>query len=110
MYHNGSLLVCDDKNFNIKASKRELVCLKIEVNEYMHLTASTTSFSNPHSLGDLKNNRGCIFKISKDIGSYMWAGRSVKPIVIRNWNIPEKDLNDYYINKKRFHTMNGLIE
>lgn len=109
MYHNGSLLVCDDKNFNIKASKRELVCLKIEVNEYMHLTASTTSFSNPHSLGDLKNNRGCVFKISKDIGSYMWAGRSVKPIVIRNWNIPEKDLNDYYINKKRFRNNKNVV-
>lgn len=109
MYHNGSLLVCDDKNFNIKASKRELVCLKIEVNEYMHLTATTTSFSNPFSLGDLKKHRSCVFQISKDIGSFMWAGRSVKPIVIQDWNISEKDLNDYYINKKRFRDNKNVV-
>ena len=47
MYNDGSLLVCDDKNFGARKSRKELVCLKIEVNEYMNLTARTTSFSNP---------------------------------------------------------------
>lgn len=39
MYNDGSLLVCDDKNFNIPKSRKELVCLKIEVNEYLNSAA-----------------------------------------------------------------------
>ena len=38
MYNNGVLLLCDDKNFLIPQSRKELVCLKVEVNEYMNLT------------------------------------------------------------------------
>ena len=33
MYNNGVLLLCDDKNFLIPQSRKELVCLKVEVNE-----------------------------------------------------------------------------
>ena len=50
MYNNGSLLICDDKNFLIPKSKKELVCLKIEVNDFLILTAKTTSFSSPKTM------------------------------------------------------------
>ena len=52
MYNDGSLLVCDDKNFGTRKSRKELVCLNIEVNEYLNLTARTTSFSNPFNEKD----------------------------------------------------------
>ena len=45
MYNDGSLLVCDNTNFGIQ--KRELVCLKVEVNKYMNLVANTQSFTHP---------------------------------------------------------------
>lgn len=57
MYNDGSLLVCDDKNFNVPKSRKELVCLKIEVNEYMNLIARTTSFPILHLTRNLANAR-----------------------------------------------------
>ena len=47
MYNDGSLLVRDDTNFGIRPSKQDLVCLKMEINEYMNLTAKTASFTHP---------------------------------------------------------------
>ena len=71
MYNDGSLLVCDDKNFGAHKSRKELVCLKIEVNEYMNLTARTTSFSNPFNEKELAKYKTCTFQIAKDFdGDY----------------------------------------
>lgn len=100
MYNDGSLLVCDDKNFNAPKSRKELVCLKIEVNEYMNLTAKTTSFSNPSSYKDLFKHKNCVFRVGNDVGGFLWDGRSVNPIVIRTGE--EYNLQELYIPKKRF--------
>ena len=102
MYNDGSLLICDDKNFNIPKSRQELVCLKIEVNEYMNLIARTTSFSNPSSFTELKRRKNCVFRISNDIGGYLWEGRSVKPIVVKDFKDGDYNLKELYILKKRF--------
>ena len=102
MYNDGSLLVCDDKNFNIPKSRQELVCLKIEVNEYMNLIARTTSFSNPSSFKELARHKNCVFRVSNDIGGYLWEGRSVKPIVVKDFKDGDYDLKELYILKKRF--------
>lgn len=102
MYNDGSLLVCDDKNFNIPKSRQELVCLKIEVNEYMNLIARTTSFSNPSSFKELARHKNCVFRVSNDIGGYLWEGRSVKPIVVKDFKEGDYNLKELYILKKRF--------
>lgn len=102
MYNDGSLLVFDDKNFNVPKSRQELVCLKIEVNEYMNLIARTTSFSNPSSFKELAKHKNCVFRVSNDIGGYLWEGRSVKPIVIKEFKDGDYDLKELYILKKRF--------
>lgn len=102
MYNDGSLLVCDDKNFNIPKSRKELVCLKIEVNEYMNLTAKTTSFSNPISYNALRGRKKCVFRIGKDFGGYLWEGQSVKPIVIKDFKDGDYNLQELLIPKKRF--------
>lgn len=102
MYNDGSLLICDDKNFNMPKSRQELVCLKIEVNEYMNLIARTTSFSNPSSLMELKRRKNCVFGVSNDIGGPLWEGRSVKPIVIKDFKDGDYNLKELYILKKRF--------
>lgn len=102
MYNDGSLLVCDDKNFNIPKSRKELVCLKIEVNEYMNLTAKTTSFSNPISYNALRGRKKCVFRIGKDVGGYLWEGQSVKPIVVKDFKDGDYNLQELLIPKKRF--------
>lgn len=102
MYNDGSLLVCDDKNFNIPKSRQELVCLKIEVNEYMNLIARTTSFSNPSSYKELAKHKNCVFRVGNDIGGYLWEGRSVKPIVVKDFKDGDYNLKELYILKKRF--------
>ena len=102
MYNDGSLLVCDDKNFNIPKSRQELVCLKIEINEYMNLIAKTTSFSNPSSYKELASHKNCVFRVSNDIGGYLWEGRSVKPIVVKDFKDGNYNLKELYILKKRF--------
>jgi len=102
MYNDGSLLVRDDKNFGVLKSRKELVCLKIEVNEYMNLTAQTSSFSNPFNEKELYRHRNCAFQVAKDIDGEFWSGQSVKPIVIKNLKNGEYDLNKIFIQKKNF--------
>ena len=102
MYNDGSLLVCDDKNFNAPKSRKELVCLKIEVNEYMNLTAKTTSFSNPSSYKELNKHKNCVFHVGKDVGGYLWEGQSVKPIVIREVKNDGYNLQELYVQKKKY--------
>lgn len=102
MYNNGSLLVCDDKNFGVRKSRNELVCLKIEVNEYMNLIARTTSFSNPSDEADLSRHKTCTFQISKDLNGDFWSGQSLKPIIIKNVKDGEYDLKKLFIQKKKF--------
>lgn len=102
MYNDGALLICDDKNFNVPKSRQELVCLKVEVNEYMNLTAKTTSFSNPSSYNDLRRRKKCVFKVGKDIGGCLWEGQSVKPVVIKDFKDGDFNLKELYVQKKRF--------
>ena len=109
MYNNGSLLLCDDKNFMIPRSRKELVCLKIEVNEYMNLIARTVSFSNPRSVEELKRKRQCVFQESDDIHGQWWSGLSVKPVVIKEIKTKELLLDRLYIQKKRFSDDHNIV-
>lgn len=102
MYNDGSLMVCDDKNFNMPKSRKELVCLKIEVNEYMNLTARTTSFSNPASYKELRKHKNCAFSVATDVGGFLWEGNSVKPIVIKDFKDGDYNLKEVFVLKKRF--------
>ncbi len=109
MYNNGSLLVCDDKNFGTRKSRKELVCLNIEVNEYMNLTARTTSFSNPFNEKELLKHKNCTFQIAKDFDGEFWSGQSVKPIIIKDVKKGEYDLNKLFIQKKNFKDNKNLV-
>lgn len=109
MYSNGFLLLCDDKNFLVPASRKELVCLKVEVNEYMNLTAKTTSFSHPRTLEDLKKHGNSVFQIAKDVDGTLWEGHALKPVVIKNIDERKADLSEYFIQKKRFSDNHNLV-
>lgn len=109
MYNDGSLLISDDKNFLVKKSRKELVCLKIEVNEYMNLTASTTSFSNPASLDYLKRKGRCVFKVSSSIDGQWFSGMSVKPVLLKDVDMKNVNLQELYIKKKRFADNHNLV-
>ena len=109
MYNDGSLLVCDDKNFGARKSRKELVCLKIEVNEYMILTARTTSFSNPYNEIDLLKHRTCTFQVAKDFDGDYWSGQAVKPIIIKSVKSGEYDLKKLFIQKKNFKDNKNLV-
>ena len=109
MYNNASLLLCDDKNFLVSKSRKELVCLKIEVNEYLNLIAKTTSFSNPRNEEELRRKGYCIFQVSKDIGGQWWPGLSVKPVDIKRIKSKEINLQDFYISKKRCSDKHNIV-
>lgn len=109
MYNDGSLLVCDDKNFGARKSRKELLCLKIEVNEYMILTARTTSFSNPYNEKDLLKHRTCTFQVAKDFDGDYWSGQAVKPIIIKSVKSGEYDLKKLFIQKKNFKDNKNLV-
>ena len=109
MYNNGVLLLCDDKNFLIPHSRKELVCLKVEVNEYMNLTAKTTSFSNPKSIDELRKKQTCVFQVSKDISGQWWSGLAVKPVVIRKMKGNKPELESLYVQKKRFPDKHNIV-
>ncbi len=109
MYNNGCLLLCDDKNYLIPKSKKELVCLKIEVNDYMVLTAKTTSFSNPKTIEELHKTRKSVFQVSKDIYGQWWSGLAVKPVILKKIKNNDLRLEDFYIQKKRFKDNHNIV-
>ena len=109
MYNNGVLLLCDDKNFLISQSRKELVCLKIEVNEYMNLTAKTTSFSNPKNVDELRKIQTCVFQVSKDVHGQWWSGLAVKPVVLRKMKGSKPELESLYVQKKRFPDKHNIV-
>lgn len=109
MYNNGSLLVCDDQNFGVSKSRKELVCLKVEVNAYMNISAQTMSFTNPKDDKELRRHSNCVFLQSKEMDGTMWLGRSIKPIVIKGeGSIPYK-LDELYISGKRFKLSHNIV-
>ncbi len=105
MYNNGALYICDDKNFLISEKKKELVCLKIEVNEYLNLTATTKSFSHPQSEESLKWHYDCVFQENDVVDGDLWSGCTVKPIVIKSLG-KAIDLDKLYIMKKYLSNKN----
>lgn len=100
MYNDGCLLLCDDRNFLACESTTELVCLKIEVNEYMNLTAKTASFAHPISLNGLRKWGNRVFQAGRDVNGQWWPGLSVKPVVLKKLNPKDIKLDDLYIQKK----------
>ncbi len=108
MYNNGSLLICDDKNFLIPKSKKELVCLKIEVNDFLILTAKTTSFSSPKNYDELKK-KNCVFQVSEDIHGQWWSGLAIRPIILREIKGNYPALETLYVQKKRFSDKHNII-
>ena len=108
MYNNGNLLICDDKNFLIPKSKKELVCLKIEVNDFLILTAKTTSFSSPKSYEEL-NKKNCIFQVSEDIHGQWWSGLAIRPIILRKIKGNYPALDTLYVQKKRFSDKHNIV-
>lgn len=108
MYNNGSLLICDDKNFLIPKSKKELVCLKIEVNDFLILTAKTTSFSSPKNYDELKK-KNCVFQVSEDIHGQWWSGLAIRPIILRKIKGNYPALETLYVQKKRFPDKHNIV-
>lgn len=109
MYNDGTLLVVDDTNFGIRRSRKELVCLNIKVNEFMNLTATTTSFSYPYSEQELLDYKTCVFQIACDIDGEVWSGQTIKPIIIKDVKKGVYDLNKLLIRKKRFKNNKNLV-
>ena len=109
MYNNGMLLVCDDNNFGCSSSRRELVCLKLEVNKYMNLSAKTVTFSHPKNYKDLNAHRNCVFKVGKEMDGMLWLGQSLKPVFFKKAIEDGLDLNDFYIQRKRFGATHNIV-
>ena len=68
----------------------------------MNLTARTTSFSNPSSYKELNKRKNCVIHVGKDVGGYLWEGLSVKPIVIREVKNDGYNLQELYVQKKKY--------
>ena len=109
MYNDGSLLICDNMNFLIPKSRKELVCLKIEVNEYLNLTSKTTSFSNPKDIKELRKYSNCVFQVGNDINGHLWFGLTLKPVVVRGKEDADLKLDKLYINKKKFRNTHNIV-
>lgn len=109
MYNNGMLLVCDDQNFCISKTRKELVCLKLEVNKYMNLVASTTSFSHPRDFKLLKEHWNCVFQVGQEMDGELWLGEYLKPVVLKKLNEGDYQLDLLYIKKKRFSSSHNTV-
>lgn len=101
MYNNGTLFIGDEKNFLVPDYKKELVCLKIEINEYLTLTAKTTSLSHPKDIESLRNHSECMFQESNYIDGELWSGQAIKPVVAKTLG-DKVNFDKVYIIKKNF--------
>lgn len=109
MYNNGSLLLCDDRNFLTPRNRKELVCLRIDLSEYLVLNAKTITFSNPRNLEDLRKHRHCVFQVGKDLNGQWWSGLAVKPVVLKDFSEKNIELESYFIKKKRFSDKHNIV-
>lgn len=109
MYNNGSLLLCDDRNFLIPRNRKELVCLRIDVSEYLVLNAKTTTFSTPKNMEELRKHLHCVFQVGKDINGQWWSGLAVKPVVLKDVHEKNIELESYFIKKKRFSDKHNIV-
>ena len=100
MYHEGSLLLFDEINFDFDLEKKGLVCLKMEIDRFLTLVARTQTYSHPESVEELKKCAGAVFQLSSVVDGECWSGKSLKPISLPP-NLQEGlELEKYFIKKK----------
>lgn len=102
MYNGGSLIVCDACNFGNR-SRKELVCLEIEVNRYLNLTAGTVTFRRPRDRKDLQSHSACVFQTGPLMTGEKWSGRNLKPRIVRDVKtVGDKELESLFVRGKRY--------
>lgn len=106
MYNGGDLYIRDDRNFLAPKSRKELVCLKISVNEYLVLAAETKSFSHPR---DIKSCRTCVFRVANDVEGDLWSGQAVRPVVIKKDSKEKYDPDELFVIGKRFRDTRNSV-
>lgn len=110
LYNNGSLIVCDDLNFGIK-KEYGFVCLKIELDRYLVLSAHTNTFNSIEKIEELYNYNNCIFQISQFIDGDLWSGSIIKPVNLKTLDrksLNQEQLNNLYILKANQYKRNTV--
>lgn len=99
-YNSGDLYLSDDTNFTYSKKKSELVCLRININRYLVLTANTVTFSQCDSERTLQNkcNRP-MFRLDKPLIGDSWSGMTLLPFIPKE-GTNSINIQDIYIKKK----------
>ena len=100
MYHNSSLFITANDNYNCD-KKRFLVCLKIIVDNDVNIIAQTKTFSHPRSQKDLIDAQ-YIFQKGQYLGDEQWSATALKPVIIKKnvkYNYDQLPLDSVYILK-----------
>lgn len=102
MYHDGTLLIVNDDNFGFNEKREGLVCLRVKIDEYLHLIGQTATFSHPWNYKEFKKPKYRALKVSQDVDGAPWLGRSLKPV--EKWGISESQFtpDDYFIQKAKW--------
>ncbi|MDY4526884.1 MAG: hypothetical protein SPE11_03060, partial [Parabacteroides sp.] len=100
MYHEGSLLLFDEINFDFDLETKGLVCLKMEIDRFLTLIARTQTYAHPASAEELRKYTGEVFQLSSPVDGEFWSGKSLKPVTLPTDPNVELELDKYYIKKK----------
>lgn len=82
MYNSGNLYVHDEENFGNFPGGIEKVCLRIELNRYLQLVASVTTFApcrNKEDFTNYKKNKA-IFKRHRYVDGDNWSGETFEAV------------------------------
>ncbi len=109
MYNNGKLIVSDDTNFGISQKRQPLVCVKVEIDAFMNLTAMTESYVHPLSTNELSYRGDCVFANGKYVEGELWEGQSIMPIRIDPKKANTYDLKQLFIRKSRFQDKKNTV-
>lgn len=100
MYHEGSLLLFDEINFDFDVETKGLVCLKMEIDRFLTLIARTQTYAHPASAEELRKYNREVFQLSSPVDGEFWSGKSLKPVTLSTDPKVELELEKYYIKKK----------
>lgn len=109
MYHDGELLIVNDNNFGFNEMKDGMVCLRVKVDEDLHLVGQTATFSQPWNFNAFKDRKYRVLKVGKDVAGAPWLGRSLKPVGKRDITEAQFSSYDYYIQKAKWPDSKNII-
>lgn len=108
-YNYGRLYVMDEQNFHLKKKKGEVVCLSVELNKFLVLTANTVTLTECSSMKQLEKyyyRRAC-FRYNHALLGENWSGDILSAFTFTKGM--DLKFSEIYIQRKRNKKTHNVV-